>query len=83
MRMKIDHYMVDYLNDAGNVSFANDTHITDLTKAKSLAAKTSKTVADGAYVVAYVAPSDRGNFVAVGHISFFDGKQSDTDGTVI
>ena len=80
---KIDHYMVDYLNEAGNVAFANDTHITDLTKAKSLAAKTSRTVADGAYVVAYVAAEDGGNYVAVGHISFFDGYPSETDGRVL
>lgn len=79
---KVHHYMVDYLNDAGNVSFANDTHITDLTKAKSLASKTSKQVDTGAYVVAFADNGD-GTFHGIGHISFFDGKQSDTDGTVI
>lgn len=80
--------MVEYLNEAGNVAFANDTHLTDLTKAKSLAAKTSKRIADGAYMVAYTADLGgdgfaTGQYTAVGHISFFDGKQSETDGCVL
>lgn len=78
---KIDHYMVDFLDNAGNVKFANDTHIHSLTVAKAMASKTSKLHDTGAYVVAYVV--DDGGFRAVGHISFFDGKQSETDGEVI
>lgn len=78
---KIDHYMVDYLDDADQVAFANETHIASLTVAKALASKTSKQHDTGAYVVAYVV--DDGGFRAVGHISFFDGRQSETDGEVI
>jgi methionine-rich copper-binding protein CopC len=81
--MAITHYMVDHLDEAGNVVFANKIEISSLTAAKSLAAKTSKQVDTGVYVVAFTnGPSDDG-FVACGHISFFDGKQSDTDGIVI
>jgi hypothetical protein len=81
--MMIDHYMVDFINDAGNVAFANDTPIDDLTAAKSLASKTSKQVDTGAYVVAFTENSGGKTYTAVGHISFFDGKQSETDGVVI
>ena len=86
--IKIDHYMVEFENDVGNVTFANATHITDLTAAKSLASKTSRKQDGGAYVVAYTADLGgdgfaTGQYTAVGHISFFDGKQSETDGVVI
>jgi hypothetical protein len=88
--MTVHHYMVDHLDDAGNVVFANDREITSLTAAKSLAAKVSKTVDTGAYVVAFAVDYTRveetanvTTYRACGHISFFDGKQSDTDGTVI
>jgi hypothetical protein len=87
---KVHHYMVDHLDAAGDVVFANDREIVSLTAAKSLAAKTSKTIDTGAYVVAFevdYAASGIGDdavaYRACGHISFFDGKQSDTDGTVI
>lgn len=85
--MSIHHYMVEYEDDQGVVQFANDTEITSLTAAKSLASSVSKDAPYGAYVVAFGhqqpihMKSDA--YVAIGHISFFNGKQSDTDGTVI
>jgi hypothetical protein len=88
--MTVHHYMVDHLDDAGNVVFANDREITSLTAAKSLASKVSKQIDTGAYVVAFskqlTVVGQDGNvdtFVACGHISFFDGKQSETDGIVL
>lgn len=82
--MAIDHYMVDYADDNGDVQFANDTPLTSLTKAKALASKTSLQYDTGAYVVAYTkVGADLGTFRACGHISFFDGRQSDTDGVVL
>lgn len=80
--MQIDHYMVDYANDTGDVLFANDTPLMSLTQAKVLAVKTSLKNAYGAYVVAY-AKADLGTFRACGHISFYDGRQSETDGVVL
>lgn len=81
---KIDHYMVDFLGEGDKVEFANDTPITNLTKAKSLAAKESRQNSNGAYVVAYTAEgADQGKFIAVGHISFYEGRQSETDGQVL
>ena len=83
MTAKIDHYMVDYLDDTDTVRFANDTHLYSLSAAKALASKTSKQHADGAYVVAYVEAGGGSHYDAVGHISFFDGRQSETDGIVL
>lgn len=83
---KVHHYMVDYLDEHMNVVFANDREITSLTAAKSLASKTSKKVDTGAYVVAYATSGssvDATGFVAIGHISFYEGRQSETDGVVI
>lgn len=82
--MSIDHYMVDYADDNGDVKFANDTPLTSLTEAKSLASKTSRYLAFGAYVVAYTkVGADLGTFRACGHISFYDGRQCETDGVVL
>lgn len=83
-QMSIDHYMVDYANEAGDVLFANDTPLRSLSAAKALASKTSLKNAYGAYVVAYTAEgADFGTFKACGHISFYDGRQCDTDGVVL
>lgn len=82
--VKIDHYMVDYVDNDGKVAFANDSHIHSLTKAKALASKFSRSHDTGAYVVAFTSEgADAGRFVACGHISFFDGRPGDTDGQVI
>jgi hypothetical protein len=76
--------MVDYLAPGtDDVKFANDTPITSLTKAKALASRQSKAVDTGAYVVAFAAVDGGKSFVAVGHIAFYDGKQSATDGQVV
>lgn len=84
---KVDHYMVEHLDSFGEVQFANDNDLTSLTLAKALARRVSKSDTDGAYVVAFAVDpdsnSDRPTFVAVGHISFFDGRQSETDGVVL
>jgi hypothetical protein len=80
----VDHYMVEYLDEAMGVAFANDRELSSLTGAKALAAKTSKTWDTGAYVVAFTKEgADLGQFVACGHISFFDGRQCETDGVVL
>ena len=82
--MQIDHYMVDHLDEAGSVVFANDVPLTSLTAAKALASKTSKKIDTGAYVVAFTKEgADAGTYAACGHISFFDGRQCETDGTVL
>lgn len=82
--MAVHHYMVDYLDEAGDVQFANPVELTSLTKAKALASKVSQTCNTGAYVVAYADDhAEPPTFTAVGHISFFDGKQSETDGIVL
>lgn len=78
--MSIDHYMVEYETD--RVRFANNTPLHSLTQAKSLASKTSRAFEFGAYVVAYTA-TDLGTFRACGHISFYDGRQCETDGVVL
>lgn len=84
MSERIHHYMVEYENEDGKVVFANDTEIVSLTAAKSLASKISGTTDFyGAYVVAFAQRGSAEPFVAIGHISFFDGKQSETDGVVI
>ena len=82
--MLIDHYMVDFCDEDGEVQFANDQPLHSLTKAKSLAAAKSFDIDTGAYVVAFTKEgADLGTTVACGHISFFDGKQSETDGVVL
>jgi hypothetical protein len=80
--MRVHHYMVEYEDEAGGIHFANDAEMTSLTAAKALASRQSKKFSDGAYVVAFHEDAD-GRYSAIGHISFFDGKQSETDGIVI
>ena len=80
---QIDHYMVEHLDAGGDVVFDNATELSGLTEALTLAAKVSKTVDTGAYVVAFEAGDKPGTFTACGHISFFDGKRGDTDGVVL
>jgi hypothetical protein len=81
---KIAHYMVDYADANGDVQFANAAPIQSLSAAKALASKTSKTYDTGAYVVAYTNKGTTyGRVRPCGHISFFDGTQSETDGIVI
>jgi len=82
--MTIDHYMVDYANEAGDVLFANDVPLHSLTAAKALASKTSLKNAYGAYVVAYTGEkTEFGAYQACGHISFYGGIQCETDGVVL
>lgn len=80
----IDHYSVDFMDSDGVVREANDEPLESLTAAKALASKVSRQQDTGAYVVAHSLIEGRdGKFAAVGHISFFDGKQDATDGIVI
>lgn len=83
--MAVHHYMVEFEDEQGKVQFANETEITSLTSAKAQASALSRDVPHGAYVVAFSnsVPGANGGFVAIGHISFFDGKQSETDGIVL
>jgi hypothetical protein len=79
--LKIDHYMVDYLDDAGTVKFASDRHLATLADAKALARKTSRKHG-GASAVAFYATVG-GFFAACGAVSYTDGHVSDVDGQVI
>jgi len=86
---KVDHYMVDFVESGSDrVAFANDTPITSLTVAKTLARKVSKKVDGGAYVVAFALndnqnPAKSATYTAIGHIGFIDGIQQPSDGQVI
>lgn len=75
----VDHYMVDFEDEKGAVQFASDVPLTSLPAAKALARKVSKKHSS-AYVVAYVARG--GQFEAVGHVSFFLGRQGGVEGLV-
>lgn len=80
--MAVHHYMVDYEDGAGNVRFANDTELFDLRAASALAKAESRKHGRAA-VVAYDPDPKVGTFVAVGHVMFSDGQQSDVDGVLV